>query len=238
MAVQKPLIGLVCGNHREYPTANFVNRAYIEAILAAGGTPVLIPFQPKENLRQIVDLLAGIVVPGGVDVDPMRYGESPSPGCGKVDPDWDEQDLNVLGLALERDLPVLAICRGMQVLNVAYGGSLVQDIASEVDQAIKHRQEAPVWHATHTIRLEEGNLLADIWADAPLKVNSFHHQAVKTLGNGLRVAATAPDGIIEAVEAVDRRFVLGVQWHPELMIEHCPGSRSLFTRFVACAAGK
>jgi len=181
MAVQKPLIGLVCGNHREYPTANFVNRAYIEAILAAGGTAVLIPFQPKENLRQIVDLLAGIVVPGGVDVDPMRYGESPSPGCGKVDPDWDELDLNVLGLALERDLPVLAICRGMQVLNVAYGGSLFQDIASEVDQAIKHRQEAPFGMPRIQLGWRKGTCLPTFGPMHPLRSIPFTTRQLRHL---------------------------------------------------------
>lgn len=236
MAAKQPFIGLVCGHQSENPDRYYVNNAYIQAVLSAGGTPLLIPYQPQKSLQQVVAVLDGLVLPGGIDVDPARYGQAPVVACGSIDPLWDELDLNTLRLALERDLPVLAICRGMQVLNVALGGSLVQDIPSQIEEAIKHRQEAPGWHATHAISLQDGCLLGDIWGDAPARVNSFHHQSIASFGRGLRVCATAPDGVIEAVEAVEHRFVLGVQWHPELMVQRCEAARRIFARFVESAA--
>ncbi len=235
MALKQPLIGLTCGHQQEKPDRYYVNSAYIRAIVSAGGIPLLIPYQPRESLVQVVALLDGLVLPGGIDVDPVRYGQEPSAQCGRIDPLWDELDLQMLGLALERDLPVLAICRGMQVLNVALGGSLWQDIPSQIKGAVKHSQDAPGWHATHTIGLKDGSLLADIWGDGPWRVNSFHHQSVASPGRGLRVSATAPDGVIEAVEAVQGRFVLGVQWHPERMVQYSEAARSIFARFVDAA---
>lgn len=237
MSTKLPLIGLVCGHQSDHPERYYVNNTYIQAILSAGGTPILIPYQAQQNLRQTVALLDGLLLPGGIDIDPTRYKQNPAQGCGRIDPLWDQLDFAALDLALERNLPVLAICRGMQVLNVAYGGSLIQDIPTQIEGAMKHRQEAPGWHPTHTFDLMDGCLLTRIWADAPTRINSFHHQSVSALGRGLRVSAAAPDGVIEAVEAVDRKFVLGVQWHPELMVEHCKGAQRIFMKFIEAASG-
>ncbi|NMA60405.1 MAG: gamma-glutamyl-gamma-aminobutyrate hydrolase family protein [Firmicutes bacterium] len=237
MKSKQPLIGLVCGHQRENPDRYYVNNAYIQAVISAGGTPILIPYQPKEQIRALIELLDGLVLPGGIDVDPNRYGQNPVIECGEIDPYWDELDLTAAGFALERDIPVLAICRGIQVLNIALGGSLVQDIPSQITEPIKHTQEAPRWYATHDVSIQSGSMLKEIWGTAPTRVNSYHHQAVGSLGKGLRVVATAPDGVIEAVESGEHRFVLGVQWHPELMVEHYPAARRIFSHFVlACTA--
>jgi putative glutamine amidotransferase len=136
---------------------------------------------------------------------------------------------------LENGVPIFAICRGIQVLNVAAGGTLVQDIPSQVSDPIKHQQEAPRWYATHDISIQPGSRLAELAGGRALRVNSFHHQAVRQVGAGLRVAASAPDGIIEAIEGTTSRFVLGVQWHPELMVDHYPTAQKLFDEFVQAA---
>lgn len=238
MADKQPLIGLTCGHQRENPQRYYVNNAYIQAVLEAGGTPLLIPYQPKERLFPVLEFLDGLVLPGGVDIDPNRYGENPALGCGEIDPFWDELDLTVTGLALERNLPILAICRGCQVLNVVLGGSLIQDIPSQISNPIKHRQQAPRWYATHDISLQTASILGGIWGNAPQRVNSFHHQAIAKVGQGLRVVASAADGVVEAVESSHHRFVLGVQWHPEHMIHHYPVAARIFLRFVQACQGE
>lgn len=236
MKKELPLIGLVCGHQEKDPERYFVNNAYIQAVVDSGGMPLLIPYQPKESLRRLIGFLDGLLVPGGVDVDPKRYGQNPTLHCGRVDPLRDELDLLAVGFALERDLPILAVCRGLQILNVALGGSLVQDIPSQVSAPIKHMQEAAGWYATHDLILQGASLLKEILGTDPAAVNSFHHQSIAAVGSGLRVAASAPDGVIEAVEGTSNRFVLGVQWHPELMVGHYPAAARIFKRFVESAS--
>lgn len=235
MSKRQPIIGLICGHQRENPDRYYVNNSYLNAVVRAGGTPILIPYQPKEQLLEIVNLLDGLVVPGGIDVDPNRFGESPVVACGEIDPHWDELDLLTIGFALERNLPILAICRGIQVLNVALGGTLVQDIPSQVSEPIKHSQEAPRWYATHDISIQSTSLLGTIWGNAPARVNSYHHQSINKVGKGLRIVATAPDGVVEAIESTEHPFVLGVQWHPELMIDHYPVAGRIFEHFIKAA---
>ena len=138
MGQNKPLIGLVCGHQQQDPNRYYVNSAYIRAVTQSGGTPILIPYMPREQLFTVVDLLDGLLLPGGIDIDPNRFGENPHPKCGEIDPIWDDLDLTVTGMALERDIPILAICRGCQALNVALSGTLVQDIPSQISESIKH----------------------------------------------------------------------------------------------------
>ena len=235
MRQEQPLIGLVCAHQRENPDRYYVNNANIQAVIKSGGVPVLLPYQPKEQILRLVEGLDGLVLPGGTDVDPNRYGENPLVECGEIDPLWDELDLWAAGFALERNLPILAICRGVQVLNVALGGTLVQDISSQIKNPLKHQQEAPTWYATHDVTVQSASLLGNIWGTAPSRVNSFHHQAIAKVGRGLRIVATAPDGVIEAVESTEHRFVLGVQWHPEHMVEHYPAANRIFQHFVQAA---
>lgn len=228
------MIGIVCG-HQEEPERFYVNAPYIYAVERAQGIPVLIPHMPKAMLLELLPAFAGILLPGGIDIDPTRFGEQPHPRCGQIDPIWDELDLTVASWALENGVPIFAICRGIQVLNVAAGGTLVQDIESQVRDPIKHQQQAPRWYATHDVSIQPGSRLAAMLGGRSLRVNSFHHQAVRQVGAGLRVAAAAPDGVIEAIEGTTSPFVLGVQWHPELMVDHYPAAQKLFDEFVQAA---
>ncbi len=229
------MIGLLCAHETEKRDQYYVTNSNIQAIVKAGGIPILIPYQPKEQVFRILEGLDALMIPGGDDVDPGRYGENPIVQCGDIDPHWDELDLWAAGFALERNMPILAICRGCQVLNVALGGTLIQDIPSQIKDPIKHAQKAPRWYATHDIMVQSASLLGGIWQNDPKRVNSYHHQAIAKVGQSLRIVASAPDGVIEAIEGTEHRFVLGVQWHPELMTDHYPVASRIFRRFIQAA---
>ena len=191
--------------------AALVPAAYVEAVERAGGRPVLIP-PSEEGVEETLDSVDGLIFSGGADIDPDLYGQEPHPETSGVRPERDRGELALLEGALARDLPVLAICRGSQVLNIARGGDLVQHLPEVVgDEKHKH---TPGTFGDHDVSLEEGTRLADLLGEhAPVK--SHHHQGFGRIGEGLRVAAHAEDGTIEAVEATDRRFAFGVLWHPE-----------------------
>ncbi|MBX3244228.1 MAG: gamma-glutamyl-gamma-aminobutyrate hydrolase family protein [Acidobacteria bacterium] len=244
MAV-RPKIGL--SMRLELETRRFyLGRDYSEAVFAAGGLPIQIPLIADESyINEVVDGLDGLLLPGAdCDPDPARYGEDPHPKLGRVIPEKDETDLLLLTAAERRGLPILGICFGMQILNVHRGGSLIQDIESQVESPIKHRQGLPLERASHSVLVRFESKLSRIMASAgisgeggeQLKVNSHHHQAVKLMGRNLINGAMASDGVIESIED-DRedRFVLGVQWHPELSWRTDPVSAAIFERFVdAC----
>lgn len=232
-----PLIGITGSAFDEHPRHwLYQTRDYFTAVHKAGGLPVLLPFvtSPGEA-EQYLDRIDGLLLSGGADVDPSHYGEDPLPRLGTVEPERDVSELLLARAALARQLPILAICRGEQVLAVAVGGSLWQDIPSQVPAAIKHAQQAPRWHASHTVRVEPGSRLAQILGATTLRVNSYHHQAVRALPPGWRVTATAPDGIIEAFEA-PAGFALGIQWHPENFAPHGGEFDALFRAHVEAAA--
>jgi len=219
------------------------NGAYVRAVTDAGGAPVLVPPDISEAaLRAIYDTLDGLLLSGGVDVAPHRYGETPHPKLGDVDAGRDEVELTLARRAVADDLPVLAICRGIQLLNVALGGTLYQDIASQVPGALAHPYQEGNRrdHIAHMVDVVSGSRLHDIlWPeDGTLPVNSMHHQAVKDVAPGCVVTARAPDGVIEGLEEPTRRFVVGVQWHPEEMVENDARMRSLFAHFVAAARSR
>lgn len=212
----QPLIGITCSPHEE-GARNWLyqNRDYFTAVAKAGGLPVMLPLVDSEAAADaLLDRVDGLLMSGGGDMDPRYYGEQPHPKLGTIEPERDQTELLLARRALARSMPILAICRGEQVLAVALGGTLWQDIPSQVPGALKHAQQAPRWYATHGIRVEPGTRLAEILGATELSVNSFHHQAVRTLPPGFRLAAAAPDGIIEAFEA-EHGFALGIQWHPE-----------------------
>ena len=210
-----------------------LNLSYLRALEAAGLVPlVLAPGTPPAALGAALQACGGLVLTGGGDVDPRRYGAEPHETVIGVSEARDDLELTALGLAEARGLPVLAICRGLQVLNVSRSGSLVQDIPSMVEGAHSHSVEDPRHGPAHDVRVEAGSRLADIIGPGPTPVNSRHHQAIATLGAGLRVTARASDGVVEAVEVPGERFVLGVQWHPEDMTGHFESASALFEAFA------
>lgn len=218
----------------------FVNEPYLLAIQAAGGVPLPIaPGHDAEALRRLYELLDGLLLTGGEDVAPERYGERVEhPDVVQVVPERDAAEFQLLDWALADRLPLLAICRGVQVLNVKLGGSLYQDLARDRAGALPHNQAgvAPRQEPTHPVTVLPGSFLADVVEAGQLLVNSLHHQAIKALAPSLFPVAYAPDGVIEAVEANDPdppAFFLGVQWHPEELAGHDPAARRLFDAFVA-----
>jgi putative glutamine amidotransferase len=232
---RRPRIGITM--RIELETDRFyLSRHYGEAVEAAGGLPLHIPLIPRADfIKGIMGDLDGILLPGSdSDVDPLRYGREPHPQLGSVHPLKDETDLLVLAEIEERAMPLLAICFGVQVLNVSRGGTLIQDIASQLPQALKHQQGAPRDRHSHSVRLIEDSIVGQLACAESAPVNSHHHQAIETLGRELVATAWASDGLVEAVEDPrGDRFVLGVQWHPELGWERDELSRSLFDRFIA-----
>lgn len=235
MKKNRPRIGItMCielGTDRFY-----LSRHYSEAVEAVGGVPVHLGLIPqREYITSVVRDLDGILLPGSdSDVDPLRYDREPHQALGSVHPIKDETDLLVLAEVERHCLPLFAICFGMQVLNVHRGGTLIQDIASEMPQAIKHDQGKPRDRPSHAVRLLAGSTLAGLGKSDQALVNSHHHQAIETVGRDLVAAAWAADGLVEGLEDTRRdRFVLGVQWHPELGWKQDGFSQALFDRFVS-----
>lgn len=218
-------------NHNDRPiigiTGNFsdgnctVADGYIRSVLAGGGTPLIIPpYDEDEALLNTLGCIDGLLLTGGGDINPLFLGEEPLKQLGSINHRRDRQELLLTRLAADRQIPILGICRGIQIMTAALGGKLYQDIYSQTDTpCIKHSQELDRSYPSHTVSLEKGSLLRGIFNDAEsLAVNSFHHQAVKEAAPGFKVCAKASDGIIEAVESVEYKSMIGVQWHPECMI--------------------
>ena len=217
----------------------YLGRHYSEAVEAAGGAPVHISLIPNsEYIDSVVEGLDGILLPGSdSDVDPLRYGQDPHPELGSVHDIKDQTDLLVIEAAERKRIPLFAICFGMQILNVSRGGTLIQDIRSQVPGAIQHEQGAPRERPSHRVRMLEKTKLADIAATVDALVNSHHHQAIESVGADLVATAWTTDGVIEAIEDPrPDRFVLAVQWHPELGWENDGLSQRLFRGFVNEAA--
>ena len=223
----------------EYETNRFyLARFYSEAVAAAGGAPVHIGLIPEADyIGAVMDNLDGILLPGSdSDADPSLYGQEPQLNLGSVHPEKDQTDWLVLEELDRRRMPLLAICFGMQIWNVKRGGTLIQDIRTEVNRAIKHQQGAPPGRASHRVRLQKESLVAELAGTDEVFVNSHHHQAVGRIGRDLVATAWSADGLIEALEeAHGDRFALGVQWHPELGWVKDPLSKSLFQRFIEAA---
>ncbi len=215
---------------------DYIYNEYSQAIQHGGGAPVLIPVaQTRETLRTILDRLDGLLLSGGPDINPRNYGEEPLAGLEEVDEGLDLMEIEIARLAFQRDLPILAICRGIQVLNVAQGGTLYQDIPAQVKGSINHLQKADKGVNTHSIKIEANTSLHRIFRRREIWVNGKHHQAIKELAHGLIISAQAKDEIIEAVEHPSKTFVLGVQWHPEGTWKNDPYSKKLFRAFILAA---
>ncbi len=225
------------------PHSWVMNSRYYVAVAAAGGAPLMIPLFSRDldTLRAVYQGMDGILLAGGVDMDPCTFGESPHPNLGRIDRDRDTVELELARWALEDRKPILGLCRGHQVLNVALGGTLWQDIGSQIPDAIKHDFFPTAGYArdfrAHDVALEAGSRLERTFRETAIRVNSMHHQAVKALGRSLVAAGHSPDGLIEAFESGTDHFLVGVQWHPEMFERTDEGTRRLFQEFIAAAAG-
>ena len=233
-----PIIGIPTSIGRGPLVEYGVRSSYCDAVLAAGGAPLLLPPMPEGALRAAFGRLDGLLLPGGGDVAAHRYGGPDSGLLTLVEEERDALEIALTCWALADELPTLAICRGIQVLNVAAGGTLIQDVPSQVAGALVHRSApgSPPEHLEHTVALAPGSRLAAVYApEGEVWVNSRHHQAVDTVAPGLRTTAVATDGVIEGIEAEDGRFVVGVQWHPENLAPADAATRRLFAALVQAA---
>lgn len=241
-----PLIGIPCrpdvtGGIYPGRPINVQNDSYINAVIRAGGLPVLMPLQVQgELLEELFQRLDGLIFSGGGDIDPACYGETPQVDIlDEINPLRDELEIRLMQMATERGKPFLAICRGIQVMNVANGGSLWQDVALQKPQAIRHNyfrtDTRPRDYLAHEVMLEPGSLLSQILEADRLPVNSLHHQGVKQIAPGLQAMGYAADGLVEVLEVPDHPFGLGVQWHPEELTEVQSEARQLFAGLVNAA---
>ena len=245
----RPTIGLttqtlhsIDGIPPALPESWVMNQRYFLATTMVGGVPWMVPLFDDDlpTLRQIYERLDGLLIPGGVDVDPRQYGETVRPECGNLDPSRDRVELQLVRWALEDGKPIFGLCRGLQILNVARGGTLWQDLATQRPELAKHDYFPTAGYArtplAHPVSLTPATKLAAL-LDGPstVMVNSMHHQGVKTLGEGLVTSAVAPDGLIEAIELPEHDFAIGVQWHPEVFEMTDPHTRHLFGGFIAAA---
>lgn len=230
-----PVIGVTAS--RDDRGTLSVSREYLDAVLMAGGLPLIVPYtEDAETIRQVVERIDGLLLTGGGDIDPAWFGEEPIPGLGWIDPKRDHLEIAFIRRMMEESKPILAICRGCQILNVAAGGDMFQDLYQQREGLLQHMQKAPRSHLSHSVEVAEGSLLYRIAGNSTVKVNSFHHQAVRKVAPGFIACATAKDGVIEGVESVRHPFVLGVQWHPEHLVKTDAISRRLFKAFVQAAS--
>jgi putative glutamine amidotransferase len=244
----KPLIGITTSELRRGELATLrrgdglthpemaLGITYVRAIEAAGGVPVVMPPVAVAEVPALVGRMDGLLLSGGPDLAPAAYGAQAHAQLGVTEPRLDAFEYAVVREALRVGLPILGICRGAQALNVACGGTLYQHLPDVVGDAVRHRQSEDGRRPTHAVEVVPGSRLARVLGTTRLRVNSFHHQAVDRLGNGLRVCARAPDGTIEAIEDPSRSLVLAVQWHAETLVDG-PAHRALFDELVCVAAG-
>ena len=234
-ASYSPLIGISTSFSDE--GSSYVLNTYVQSVLKAGGTPVMIPvITQTEALSQIIDQLDGLIITGGADINPLWYKEEPRKELGSLVPSRDIYDLKLAKIAMEKKIPTVGICRGLQLLNVAHGGTLYQDIPSQRANYIKHNQNVGGSYGSHRAFIEKGSLLASILGKDTVLVNSFHHQAIKDVAPIFKVVATAPDGIIEAIEAYPNYPIMAFQFHPEIMTKAGdPTMLKIFKHFIGQA---
>ncbi len=249
--LRRPVIGIptqtlqaIEGIPPTLPASWVMNQRYFLAVTAAGGVPWMIPLlhQDLATLREIYDRLDAIVLPGGVDLDPSTYGESRHPRCGQTDPARDVVELQLARWALDDGKPLLGLCRGIQVINVALGGTLWQDIEAQLPRALKHDYWPSAGfgrdHLAHPVELAADSRLRALLQRDRLQVNSMHHQAIRKLSPRLVATAVAPDGVVEGIEGrAAEPFLIGVQWHPEVFEPTDESTRRLFRELVAAANG-
>lgn len=249
--MRKPVIGVSC--NYDYadvfqnggdlasisPKWHTVCENYTRAVEEAGGIPLLLPIYKNEaDLKYMLSTVDGILLTGGNDIDPLLYGELDRGKCGRIIPERDQQDIAIVRYIVQHtSKPMLCICRGIQVLNVAMNGSLYQDLESDGPFYQHMKKNYPMNAVTHSVTIEQDSLLYKILGKSSLGVNSFHHQSIKSVGDGLRVTAKSEDGVIEAVELDSGEFVLGLQWHPEKMYDN-EEQKKIFRAFMESAGSR
>jgi putative glutamine amidotransferase len=236
---KKPIIGITGAyvKHTDHMEGVYVHHDYHNSVASNGGIPVILPYINSELAMEMVQLCDGIIISGGEDVDPSLYGQDPHPQLGPTIPQRDVVEIALVHYALEHNIPLLGICRGLQIINVALGGTLIQDIPSQVKEPIKHTQIVDRSRDTHWVMVSKDSKLYEMMGTDRIRVNSLHHQALDILSNDLRIVAQSSDGIIEAVEYTryPTTFTVGVQWHPESMVKTNKQMNHLFAEFIACS---
>jgi putative glutamine amidotransferase len=232
----KPVIGITTAYDFEKSSSG-VKDDYYEAIIQCGAVPILIPVTDEKSMwDEYLKICDGIILSGGPDIDATYFGKCNMPYANEISPIRDSMEIFIAQQAIAMNMPILGICRGIQVMNIAAGGSIFQDIYAEnnTDKNImKHSQQAPRWFQIHNISIQKDTCLQTVFGSDTLKVNSFHHQAVSEVAPGFIINATAEDGIIEAISQENKRFVLGVQWHPENLWRKDKTHLKLFERLVS-----
>jgi len=246
---RRPIIGVPTQNLQsiggvapDLPPSWIMSHRYVHALTSVGAVPWLIPAldTDAETLRAIYDELDGVFLPGGADIDPESYGSERHPLCDRSDPPRDRVELMLVRWAMPDRKPVFGVCRGLQIINLAASGTLFQDIGDQREGSLKHdyfpfRDGYSRDHLAHDVHVVEGTRLHRLTGLSGFAVNSMHHQGIDVLGPGLVASARAPDGVIEAVEAPGDQFLVGVQWHPEVLIDKDPTMRRLFEAFASAA---
>ncbi|MED3564034.1 gamma-glutamyl-gamma-aminobutyrate hydrolase family protein [Bacillus xiapuensis] len=234
--MKKPVIGITTSyvKHNDNMEGVYIHHDYHRAVERAGGIPLLLPaVKDEEAIQRYVELCDGIIMSGGEDVDPQFFGKSPHVKIGFFRTERDEFEIRLYHYYSKTKKPIFGICRGIQLINVACGGTLLQDIPSVKDrEAHLHEQTIPRPLPFHQVKLEKNSWIAGVWGKETMFVNSLHHQAIEKLGGGLVITALADDGIIEAVEGKDHPYLIAVQWHPESMSEKHPEMQELFNQLV------
>ena len=237
---QKPLIGIPSTQDKNEPPKYLrMNKQYVRAVSAAGGNPIILPcLQDSEQIREMAELVDGLLLSGGADFDPLLFGEEPHPQLGRIDPERDFYEKQITEFFLATGKPIFGICRGLQLLNSLLGGNIYQDITAVCGgDLLKHKQDAPLWYPTHSVRVEKNSKLINVFKEGTARVNSFHHQAIDELASDFRATIFSPDGLIEGIEYEKETFIVGVQWHPEHLWERDTQQLDLFKLFVQ-EAGK
>ena len=233
---KKPIIGITGAyvNHNEYMEGVYVHQDYHKTVAANGGIPIILPFINPEIALEMLPLCNGIILSGGEDVDPQVFHQDPHRDLGPTIFERDLVEIAIVKYAIENNIPLLAICRGVQILNVALGGTLIQDIPSQVKEPIQHSQKVDRSKDTHWVNISKDSNLFQVIGSERVRVNSLHHQAIDTVADDLRVVAQSADGIIEAVEYIHpTTFTVGVQWHPESMASNNQEMNNLFLEFIS-----
>jgi putative glutamine amidotransferase len=232
---KKPIIGITGAyvKHNDYMEGVYVHHDYHKSVASNGGIPIILPFINPEISTETLGLCDGIILSGGEDVDPKLFGQDPHQYLGPTTPERDLAEIAMVKYALENDIPIFAICRGVQILNVALGGTLIQDIPSQVKDSIQHSQKIDRSQETHWVTISKDSHLYKIVGSDRIRVNSLHHQAIDKVASDLRIVAQSSDGIVEAVEYIHTTtFTLGVQWHPESMASTYFEMNKLFVEFI------